>query len=173
MSRYRRKQRKWYVIWNGRKPGIYTTWLVCKEQIHGYPNARFKSYLSREEAEVAYQNKFSKTSKTVNKPAKKQKPLKARTFFSFNKKTHKTVQVPCPLCKGTGHELGENCRKCKGQANTEIWVGASDKIISHRAIKKRFDHKDYLEAYEARRQNDFARRMNMLTASKLQTKVHG
>lgn len=44
-------KKKYYAVLNGKKPGIYTTWDACKAQVHGYPNAVYKSFLSREEAE--------------------------------------------------------------------------------------------------------------------------
>lgn len=47
-------KQKYYVVWVGRKPGIYTSWAECEEQIKGYQQAKFKSYTSREEAEKAY-----------------------------------------------------------------------------------------------------------------------
>jgi len=50
----KKSQRKWYVVWAGRKPGIYRDWASCKEQIDGFSGARFKSFLSQNEAEAAY-----------------------------------------------------------------------------------------------------------------------
>lgn len=35
-------------------PGIYNTWAECNAQVNGYPNADFKSFSSKEEAEAAY-----------------------------------------------------------------------------------------------------------------------
>jgi ribonuclease HI len=48
------KKPKWYVVWVGHSPGVYSTWSVTEKQIHGFPGARYKSYESREEAEAAY-----------------------------------------------------------------------------------------------------------------------
>lgn len=45
---------KFYVVWNGRKTGIFTTWSECEKQVKGYPGARFKSFSTKEEAEAAY-----------------------------------------------------------------------------------------------------------------------
>ncbi|PSL43577.1 ribonuclease HI [Salsuginibacillus halophilus] len=45
---------KYYVVWKGRKPGIYTSWPACEEQVKGYPGAQFKSFQSKAEAEAAY-----------------------------------------------------------------------------------------------------------------------
>jgi len=49
---------KYYVIFRGRNPGIYTEWYGkngAEEQITGFPNARYQGFLSKEEAEKAYQ----------------------------------------------------------------------------------------------------------------------
>lgn len=43
--------RKWYAVQIGRKPGIYTTWEDCKKQTAGFPNAKFKSFPKRDDAE--------------------------------------------------------------------------------------------------------------------------
>ncbi len=45
---------KFYVVWVGKTPGIYTSWIDCKLQIDEVPNAKYKSYKSRAEAEQAY-----------------------------------------------------------------------------------------------------------------------
>lgn len=45
---------KYYVVWNGRKPGIYTTWEECKAQVHKYKQARYKSFKTRSAAEEAF-----------------------------------------------------------------------------------------------------------------------
>lgn len=47
-------RKKYYVVWEGHSPGIYTTWDDAKEQIDGYPGARFKSYTDLEEATEAF-----------------------------------------------------------------------------------------------------------------------
>lgn len=42
---------KYYAVKNGRKIGIFTSWDECKEQIHGYSGAEFKSFSKRQDAE--------------------------------------------------------------------------------------------------------------------------
>lgn len=54
------KASKYYVVWTGRIPGIYTTWDEAKSQIDGYPEARYKSYESKSEAENAFKEGFKK-----------------------------------------------------------------------------------------------------------------
>ncbi len=46
---------KYYVVWQGRKPGIYLTWDECKEQVHGAEGARYKSFPTMEEAQRAFE----------------------------------------------------------------------------------------------------------------------
>jgi len=35
---------RYYVVWKGRRPGIYDTWDACKAQVDGFPGARFKAF---------------------------------------------------------------------------------------------------------------------------------
>lgn len=44
---------KYYVVWAGRKPGIYHTWADCKAQVEGAPGAAYKSFDSLPAAEQA------------------------------------------------------------------------------------------------------------------------
>lgn len=45
---------KYYVVWVGRQPGIYTAWADCQAQTNGYPGAKFKAFDSEAEAKEAY-----------------------------------------------------------------------------------------------------------------------
>ena len=49
------KKPKYYVVWEGHTPGIYTEWEEAEAQVKGYPEAVFKAFSSREEAEIAYE----------------------------------------------------------------------------------------------------------------------
>lgn len=42
---------KYYAVKIGRKEGIFSSWDECKEQVHGYPGAVYKSFSTLEEAE--------------------------------------------------------------------------------------------------------------------------
>jgi ribonuclease HI len=48
------KKKKYYVVWDGVNPGVYHSWTECQMQIKGYPNAKYKSYASLDEANDAY-----------------------------------------------------------------------------------------------------------------------
>ena len=47
---------KFYVVWAGRETGIFTDWATCKKHIDGFTGARYKSFLTRDEAEAAFGN---------------------------------------------------------------------------------------------------------------------
>lgn len=61
-------KKKFYVVWKGRKTGVFTSWNVCKRQIDGYEGAEYKSFSSLEEAEIAskklYKDYKGKNTKT-------------------------------------------------------------------------------------------------------------
>jgi ribonuclease HI len=49
-----KKKPKFYVVWKGNKPGVYTTWEECKKQVHGFQQPVFKAFQNKEIAEKAY-----------------------------------------------------------------------------------------------------------------------
>jgi ribonuclease HI len=52
------QKQKYYVVWKGRKPGIFTSWAECEKQVKGFAAAQYKSFDSLKEAETAYQSKY-------------------------------------------------------------------------------------------------------------------
>ena len=64
----KKNKSKYYVVWVGQKPGIYEKWSDCQEQVVGFPDAKYKSYKTRKEAEAAFldssSDHISKSSKT-------------------------------------------------------------------------------------------------------------
>ena len=46
--------KKYYVVWQGTTPGIYTTWEECRAQVHGVAGAAYKSFPTEAEAQAAY-----------------------------------------------------------------------------------------------------------------------
>lgn len=51
-------KKKYYVVWQGNKPGIYTSWADCLLQVKGYPAAKYKSFTSLEAAQEAYNGSY-------------------------------------------------------------------------------------------------------------------
>lgn len=47
------KKQKYYVVWQGKQPGIYTDWDTCREQVQGVQGAQYKGFDTLAEAEAA------------------------------------------------------------------------------------------------------------------------
>jgi len=52
------KKEKFYVVWKGKRPGVFTTWDDCKAAITGYKGAQYKSFPSFAEAKKAYNSNY-------------------------------------------------------------------------------------------------------------------
>lgn len=51
-----KKKKKYYVVWEGHNPGVYSTWTAAQRQISGFKNASFKSFSSLQDAELAFKH---------------------------------------------------------------------------------------------------------------------
>ena len=63
------KPQKWYVVWQGRQPGIYASWDECAEQVKGFPDAKYKAFPTRAEAEAAFKDEAADHIGRVSKPS--------------------------------------------------------------------------------------------------------
>ncbi len=50
------KSSKFYVVWKGRRTGIFTTWDEAKAQVNGFAGAQYKAFNTRAEAEAAFRH---------------------------------------------------------------------------------------------------------------------
>ena len=64
---------KFFVVWEGKEPGIYRSWEECKRQIHGYGGALYKGFATEAEAREAMS---SPCWDYIGKNAKEKKPTK-------------------------------------------------------------------------------------------------
>ncbi len=53
-----RERKRFYVVWKGRKTGIFSSWDEARRQVEGYPNARYKGFARREDAERAWREGY-------------------------------------------------------------------------------------------------------------------
>jgi ribonuclease HI len=49
---------KYYVVWKGRRTGIFTSWEQCSAQVTGFPDAEYKSFASLEAAKAAFSGAY-------------------------------------------------------------------------------------------------------------------
>jgi len=71
-------KKKFYVVWNGRKKGVFSSWNDCKKQIDGFEGAQYKAFADKKEAQLAYNKNYidykgKDTKKIVLSSVEKQK----------------------------------------------------------------------------------------------------
>jgi ribonuclease HI len=49
---------KYYVVWKGRKKGIFSSWAECEAQVKGFLGAEFKAFGTLKEAESAFRSGY-------------------------------------------------------------------------------------------------------------------
>lgn len=49
-----KQKQKYYVVWHGHNPGIYTSWEKCETEVKNFPGAIYKSFSTRLDAEEAF-----------------------------------------------------------------------------------------------------------------------
>jgi len=63
------KNKKYYVVWNGKTKGVFKNWKDCKQQIDGFQGAEYKSFTSKGEAEIAFTKTYNEyKGKDTKKP---------------------------------------------------------------------------------------------------------
>jgi len=62
---------KFYVVWVGKEPGVYTGWGDCKKQVEGYNGAKYKGFPTLELAQAVFHDNHEKyLTRDLNAPKK-------------------------------------------------------------------------------------------------------
>lgn len=64
------KKPKYYVVWHGRRTGIFSTWEEASAQVNGFAGAQFKAFDTRAEAERALGEGYAASKARVEDHAK-------------------------------------------------------------------------------------------------------
>jgi len=48
-------KKKYYVVWNGHRPGVYSSWDACRKQVEGVKGARYKGFPDLQTANAAFE----------------------------------------------------------------------------------------------------------------------
>ncbi len=59
-------KQKYYVVWVGRKKGIFNSWAECSSQVNGFIGAKFKAFDNLQQAEIALSGSYSAFFKNNN-----------------------------------------------------------------------------------------------------------
>ena len=46
----------WYVVYRGRRPGVYNSWRTCQDQVAGFSNNRYEWFETLHEGQHNYSN---------------------------------------------------------------------------------------------------------------------
>ena len=76
------KKNNFYVVWQGKNPGIYSSWEECRKNVEGFAGAQYKGFETKEEAEIALQQNYSDYVQSRPKSGILKKK-KVADYFSF------------------------------------------------------------------------------------------
>ncbi|PPK85587.1 ribonuclease HI [Neolewinella xylanilytica] len=93
-------KKKYYVVWMGHRPGVYTDWESAKQQIEGYKGAKYKGFPDPAQAEAAFRKGFgSYLQKSIGTGTKKGSGSRGSSFPSTDKIVGKSISVDA-ACSG-------------------------------------------------------------------------
>lgn len=128
--------KKYYAVRNGRKIGIYDTWIECKEQIEGYSGAIYKSFSSYEDAYNYLNQESNRISQIKNNTNTKE--IMAYVDGSFSQEMAR-YSYGCVIL------YRDEVIKLSGTGNNENWVSmrnvAGELLGAMHAVKWAYDNK--------------------------------
>ncbi|WP_029407439.1 ribonuclease H family protein [Thiomicrorhabdus sp. Milos-T2] len=129
--------KKFYVVWQGRQPGIYTDWNSCKAQVDKFAGAKYKSFPTKAEAEQAFGGKGSygasssaasgsKSTSRAQTPIKK-KPatngIKTYTATEINAMSLDVKMFTDGGCEPNPGQAGSGMAVYRNNKIAELWYG--------------------------------------------------
>lgn len=92
------KKNRFYVVWKGKRPGVYASWDLCKEQITNFKGAQYMAFETRKEAEQAYSRSY-----TDYKGKKKKEPsLSAKERLRYGDPNYHSIAVDAAAAGNPG-----------------------------------------------------------------------
>jgi len=114
---------KFYIVKNGRIPGIYTTWAECLRQVENFSGAVYKSYKTREEAQEAFSSNL-----TIRKIAPKKRINSTLKIESqFVSRDGIRLRIYCDgACSGNPGRAGSGLAIYEDEKKPVLIYGAAD-----------------------------------------------
>jgi ribonuclease HI len=111
--------KKFYVVWAGRKTGVFTEWATTQLHVDKFPGARFKSFASRAEADQAFQ---------AGRPAPvSTRPATAKGSIPAHNRVHTAtvgLQIYCDgACEPNPGNAGSGIAVYRDGALVQLWYG--------------------------------------------------
>ena len=80
---------KFYVVWKGKRPGIYEKWADCKAQIEGFKGAQYKSFQDFAAAKKAFNSNYLE----YKGKSKAKKELSAEDLLKIGEPNYDSISV--------------------------------------------------------------------------------
>lgn len=111
---------KFYVVWAGRRTGIFLDWETTRGLVHEFAGARYKAFPTREEAERAFKAGPPPSTRARAAPTK---PSTVRTPAADDA-TKFGVQIYCDgACEPNPGNAGSGMAVYRGGTLQELWFG--------------------------------------------------
>jgi ribonuclease HI len=109
--------KKFYVVWAGRRTGVFSDWPTTHALVDKFAGARFKSFPTREEADRAFQAGMPRRASAARKPSTIRAPL-ATDAEKFD------VQIYCDgACEPNPGNAGSGMAIYRKGCVTQLWYG--------------------------------------------------
>ncbi|MCL6274133.1 ribonuclease H family protein [Muricauda sp. 2012CJ35-5] len=83
------KKQKFYVVWKGKRPGIYESWDDCKAQIEGFKGAQYKSFAKFDLAKKAFNGNYA----DYKGKGQKEKELSPEELLRIGEPNYNSISV--------------------------------------------------------------------------------
>ncbi len=112
--------KKFYVVWAGRETGVFNDWAYTKKLVDKFPQAKYKSFPTQQEADQAYATgKSATTPKTKTAKAKADNSNQASPASS-----EYDVHIYCDgACEPNPGEAGSGVAVYQYAKLTQLWYG--------------------------------------------------
>jgi ribonuclease HI len=119
--------KKFYVVWAGRKTGVFTDWATTQLQVDKFPGARFKSFPSQAEADRAFQAGRPASAGRRAAPAPGDTHVTAKTPVSARARVHTAtagLQIYCDgACEPNPGRAGSGIAVYRDGTLAQLWYG--------------------------------------------------
>jgi len=113
--------KKFYVIWVGREPGIYTDWPTAQKQIMKFSGAKYKSFPTKAEADAAFSGGAVSSSS---------KPSSSSSAGTASSRTNKSKNLSAPPIKtDVVIYCDGGCDPNPGKAGSGVAVYQNEELI--------------------------------------------
>lgn len=118
--------KKYYVVWQGREPGIFSDWISCKKQIDKFAGARYKSFMTLAEAEAAFHGGKPTAGRPAAAPVKKR--ASNQTVKTYDAAEIAAMKIDTKIftdggCEPNPGKAGSGIAIYRNNQVAELWYG--------------------------------------------------